>query len=115
MATIYPFYAGDRALHAVAKYERRREATDIALKAYEATTNGDFLAAEEQFGKANGAAFAARDAAFKTAPTTKAGALALLRLVATAIEELGHDPDHQPTLTGAIVAAVDLLEKEELQ
>jgi hypothetical protein len=101
----------DPAHIAIARYECRRWAADALLQAYqEACGGGDFRAAEERFGKANAAAFFARDAAFKTEPTTIDGAVALLRLVAAAVAELGHDPDHQPTLAGAIRAAANTIE-----
>ncbi|WP_400769386.1 hypothetical protein [Methylosinus sporium] len=106
----------DPALVALADYESKRAATDRALKAYEdAAALGDFRAAEDQFGNANTAAFLARDAAFKTSPTTTAGALALLRIVGPAISELGHDPDHAPTLAAAILASADAIEKEAVR
>jgi hypothetical protein len=102
----------DPAHIAIARYEIRRGAADAFLEAYqEACEGGDFQAAEERFGKANTAAFFARDAAFKTKPETISGAVALLRLVEASIAELGHDPDHQPTLAGAIRAAADTIEK----
>lgn len=102
----------DPAHIAIARYENRRWAADAFLQAYqEACNGGDFRAAEERFGKANAVAFFARDAAFKTEPTTVDGAVALLRLVAATIAELGHDPDHQPTIAGAIRAAADAIEK----
>jgi hypothetical protein len=100
----------DPALGAIAEFIRMREAADAALVAYQdAIEGGDFRAAEERFGEANTAAFFARDAAFKTRPTTLDGAVALLRLVAATISELGHDPDHQPAIAGAIVAAADAI------
>jgi hypothetical protein len=101
----------DPALAAIAEFIRLREAADAAERAnLEAIEGGDFRAAEERFGEANTAAFFARDAAFKTEPTTIDGAVALLRLVAATVAELGHDPDHQPTLAGAIRAAANTIE-----
>jgi hypothetical protein len=105
-------YTIDPALAAIAEYTRLREAADAALVAYQdAIAGGDFRAAEERFGNANGAAFFARDAAFNIRPTTADGAVALLRLVEATIGELGHDESHQPTLAGAIRAAANAIEK----
>lgn len=103
----------DPVLIAIAKFERKREAADVVLKVYEdVVESGDFLAAEKRFGILNTAAFFSRDAAMKTAPRTKAGALVMLRLVAPTVAELGHDPVHQPALVGAIEAVAAVLERE---
>jgi len=102
----------DPAIAALAELERRREAAYFALKAYEAAIGSDdFREAERIFGEANSAAFLARDAALKSVPTTPAGAVALLRLAGPAVVEIGHDPDHAPTLVNAIGAAVAILEQ----
>lgn len=105
--------SADPVLIALAEYERQRAATDIALKAYEiAAEAGDFKEAEQRFGEANTAAFFARDAAFKSQPTTTPGALALLRLVEASVAELGHCLDNQPSLIAAIRAAAEAIEQE---
>jgi len=101
----------DPTLAAIAEYMRLRGLTDAALETYRlAVEAGDWKQAELRFSEANGDFFAGLVAALKTRPTTTDGAVALMRLVSENIEEMGHDPDHQPTLISALRAAADAIE-----
>jgi hypothetical protein len=103
--------AADPALAAIAEWSRACAAAAAAMESYRAAaTAGDSKPSEDYFSECNCALFATRDAALKTAPTTVAGAVVMMRFLAGQVDDLAEDPDRRPTLIAAIRAAADAIE-----